>query len=96
MKKFFLQVWSLLQKAYSSRQVWIVFATIGIWMIVLQNFGVFSRSSGAQDVYVVGGSLDADVNGSVEIDGGYVSVDGTVDINEPISVWVDGGSINTW
>jgi hypothetical protein len=44
---------------------------LGIWVIVLQNAGVIPTK---QNVYVKGGYIDADVNGSV-------SVDNTVDIN---------------
>lgn len=71
-------------------------------MIVLQNFGVFSKASGAQSVYVVGGDIDARVSGSVDVDNtvdfqGYVSVDGSVELDGGnANVWVDGGQINTW
>lgn len=41
-------------------------------MLVIQNY--FGREDGAQSVYVVGGNIDADVRGSVD-------VDNTVDIN---------------
>lgn len=51
---------------------------LGIWMIVLQNAGIIPKlvgtENGTQTVYVTGGSIDADVSGSV-------SVDNTVDIN---------------
>lgn len=50
----------------------------GIWVLVLQNAGIIPKLVGAkngiQTVYVTGGSIDADVSGSV-------SVDNTVDIN---------------
>lgn len=91
-----------IQKLYCNRQIWIVIIGIGVWMIVLQNFGVFSRASGAQSVYVVGGDIDAKVSGSVDVDNtvdvqGYVSVDGSVELDGGnANVWVDGGQINTW
>jgi hypothetical protein len=51
---------------------------VGIWVLVLQNAGIIPKLVGAkngiQTVYVTGGSIDADVSGSV-------SVDNTVDIN---------------
>ena len=96
MKRFISQTIFFFKKVYNSRQPWIVTIAIGLWIIVLQNFGVFSNNSdGAQSVYVVGGEVDASVNGNVEIDntvpvyvtGGEVEVDG--------SVWVDGGIIST-
>lgn len=54
----------------------IALSAIGIWIIVLQNFGIIPKN---QDVYVlntvdVRGRVDASVQGSVE-------VDNTVDIN---------------
>lgn len=50
---------------------------IGIWAIVLQNAGIIPTK---QNVYVNGGHIDADINGTVEISGN-VNVDNTVDIN---------------
>jgi hypothetical protein len=51
---------------------------LGIWVMVLQNAGVIPKlvgtENGTQTVYVTGGNIDADVNGSV-------SVDNTVDVN---------------
>ena len=51
---------------------------LGIWVIVLQNAGVITKlvgtENGTQTVYVTGGNINADVNGSV-------SVDNTVDVN---------------
>ncbi len=50
----------------------------GIWVIVLQNAGIIPKlvgtKNGTQTVYVTGGSIDADVNGSV-------SIDNEVDVN---------------
>lgn len=84
--------------------MWIIFTCLGVWMIVLQNFGVFSgKSGGAQSVYVVGGRVDADVSGSVEVDntvpvyvqGGDVDVSGSsVEIDG--GVWINGGQISSW
>lgn len=50
----------------------------GIWVLVLQNAGIIPKlvgtENGTQTVYVTGGSIDADVSGSV-------SVDNEVDVN---------------
>lgn len=51
---------------------WLIIGSIGIWVLVLQNFGIFGVKS--QKVYVTGGDIDADVRG-------YVSVDNTVGVN---------------
>ena len=50
---------------------------LGIWVMVLQNAGVIPTK---QNVYVKGGYIDADVNGTVDVSGS-VSIDNTVDIN---------------
>lgn len=50
---------------------------LGIWVIVLQNAGVIPTK---QNVYVKGGYINADVNGTVDVSGS-VSVDNEVDIN---------------
>lgn len=50
---------------------------VGIWMIVLQNFNSFGHR---QDVYVRGGYINADVDGTVDVRGS-VDVDNMVDIN---------------
>lgn len=50
---------------------------LGIWTIVLQNAGVIPTN---QNVYVNGGYVDAEINGTVDIKGS-VNVDNTVDIN---------------
>ncbi|WZL88262.1 hypothetical protein VS868_11705 [Salinimicrobium sp. 3283s] len=55
----------------STSKFCLIAITIGIWAIVLQNAGVISTQ---QDVYVNGGSLNADVSGSVQIDE-------TIDVN---------------
>lgn len=57
---------------------------IGIWVIALQNAGIIPKvvgtENGTQTVYVTGGRIDADVNGTVDVMG-RVSVDNTVDVN---------------
>jgi hypothetical protein len=50
---------------------------IGIWILVLQNAGIIPTK---QNVYVKGGYIDADINGTVDVRGS-VSVDNTVDVN---------------
>ena len=56
----------------TSTKCWLIIGSIGVWILVLQNFGVFGEKS--QRVYVTGGDIDADIRGSV-------SVDNTVDVN---------------
>jgi hypothetical protein len=56
---------------------WLQVCAIGIWLLVIQNY--FGREEGAQSVYVVGGNIDADVNGSVDVSGS-VDVDNTVSV----------------
>lgn len=85
MKFFFSQAFLLIRKVYSDRQLWVVTIAVGVWLIVFQNFGVFSGKSGAQKVYVTGGDIEAYVRGSVD-------VDNTVDVEG--SVWVNGGDID--
>ena len=63
-------------KNISLKAILIVIA-VGIWVIVLQNTGIIPTK---QNVYVKGGYIVADVNGSVDVSGS-VSVDNTVDIN---------------
>lgn len=50
---------------------------LGIWVMVLQNAGVIPTK---QNVYVKGGYIDADIDGTVDVRGS-VDVDNTVDIN---------------
>lgn len=54
----------------------VAIATIGIWILVLQNFGIIpvSQNVGVTNEVAVGGRVSADVSGSV-------SVDNTVDVN---------------
>ena len=59
-------------ESITSTKCWLIIGSIGVWILVLQNFGVFGEKS--QHVYVTGGDIDAYVRGSV-------SVDNTVDVN---------------
>lgn len=101
MNKIFSRALLVLKRIYSDSQTWIVAIAIGVWLIVLQNFGVFSDKSGAQKVYVTGGDIDASVRGSVDVDN-TVEVEGSVwvsggDIDvSGSSVQVSGGFISTW
>lgn len=52
---------------------------LGIWVMVLQNAGVIPTK---QNVYVKGGYIDADVNGTVD-------VRGSVDVDNTVSVSID-------
>lgn len=80
-----------------------IIIAIGVWMIVMQNFGIFSKKSGARSLYVVGGKVDADVSGSVDVDnnvpvyvqGGNINVSGS-SVELDGGVWVSGGNISTW
>lgn len=49
----------------------LVIIAIGIWMLVLQNLGIIPVT---QDVRVKN-TIDADVSGSVYVDGGTISVE---------------------
>lgn len=51
----------------------------GIWVIVLQNAGVIPTK---QNVYVKGGYIDANINGTVD-------VRGSVDVDNTVSVSID-------
>ena len=52
---------------------------VGIWIIVLQNAGLIPTK---QNVYVKGGYIEADVNGTVNIRG-------SVDVGNTVSVSID-------
>ncbi|PKQ62426.1 hypothetical protein [Raineya orbicola] len=52
---------------------------LGIWVIVLQNAGIIPTK---QNVYVKGGYIDADINGTVD-------VRGSVDVDNTVSVSID-------
>ena len=49
----------------------LIFIAFGIWMLVLQNLGIIPVT---QDVRVKN-TIDADVSGSVYVDGGTISVE---------------------
>lgn len=57
-------------------KITLIAIAIGIWVIVFQNATV------KQDVYVKGGSVNADVSGEVE-------VFGSVDVDNTVSVSID-------
>lgn len=66
-----------LLQLFNSQLFWLQVCAIGIWLLVIQND--FGREDGAQSVYVVGGSIDADVRGSVDVDNTVsVEVENTV------------------
>lgn len=56
----------------------------GIWVLVLQNAGIIPKlvgtEKGTQTVYVTGGRIDADINGTIDVSGS-VSVDNEIDVN---------------
>lgn len=52
---------------------------LGIWVMVLQNAGIIPTK---QNVYVKGGYIDADINGTVD-------VRGSVDVDNTVSVSID-------
>jgi hypothetical protein len=59
-----------------SLRLLLITATVGIWILVLQNFGIIPTSQNVRVTNKVGvtGSVDASVSGSVNIDN-------TVDVN---------------
>lgn len=63
-------------KNLSLKAILIIIA-VGIWGVFLQNAGIIPTK---QNVYVKGGYIDADINGTVDVSGS-VSVDNTVDVN---------------
>lgn len=90
------QIYNTIRKTTSTNHFWIILGVVGIWVIVLQGFGLFSSNYyRCQSVYVEGGSIDVDNMVPVYVHGGELDVSGSsVEIDG--SVWVDGGSINTW
>lgn len=61
-----------IRKVTSANHFWIVLGVVGIWVIVLQNFGVFSSNDeGCQSVFVEGGRIDVDevneINSTVDV-----------------------------
>jgi multidrug efflux pump subunit AcrA (membrane-fusion protein) len=63
-------------KNISLKAILIIIA-VGIWGIFLQNAGIIPTK---QNVYVKGGYIDAEVSGSVDVNG-RVEVDNTIDVN---------------
>lgn len=51
---------------FHSQSFWIRVCSVGILLLVIQNF--FWDENTAQRVYVVGGNIDANVSGSVDVD----------------------------
>ncbi|MBP5304053.1 MAG: hypothetical protein J6Z00_04120 [Clostridia bacterium] len=81
-----------IKRFFSNTQAWIVIIGIGVWIIVMQNFSLISSVGfeRVQKVRVVGGYIDADVSGSVD-------VDNTVDVNvEGGKLDVSGSYVNVW
>lgn len=60
-----------------SQKAVLITIAVGIWAIVLQNAGVIPTK---QSVYVEGGYIRTDVDGTVEVSGN-VRVDNRVDVN---------------
>ena len=54
-----------ISKLFNSKLFWLQVCAVGIWIMVIQGF--IHEDSGAQKVYVVGGNLDAQVSGSVDV-----------------------------
>jgi hypothetical protein len=59
----FKKITSIISNLYINTHLWIFLTCIGVWILVLQNF---MRDNG-KDVYVEGGTIKAEVNGSVKI-----------------------------
>lgn len=73
-----------------SQLFWIKVCAIGIWLLVIQNF------FGVRRVYVVGGRIDADVTGKVDVTGEVdANVSGSVDVDNTVSVEVEN-TVRTW
>ena len=77
---------------FHSQLFWIQVCAIGIWLLVIQNY--FGGEDTAQRVYVVGGNIDADVRGSVDVDN-TVEVVGSVDVDNTVPVRVTN-IVMTW
>lgn len=73
---------------FHSQLFWIQVCAIGIWLLVIQNY--FGGEDTAQRVYVVGGSIDAEVSGYVD-----ANVSGSVDVDNTVSVEVEN-TVRTW
>lgn len=79
-------------KLVHSQLFWIQVCVVGIWLLVIQNY--FGGEDTAQRVYVVGGNIDADVRGSVDVDN-TVEVVGSVDVDNTVPVRVTN-TVMTW
>lgn len=79
-------------KQFHSHLFWIQVCAVGIWLLVIQNY--FGGEDTAQRVYVVGGNIDADVRGSVDVDN-TVEVVGSVDVDNTVPVRVTN-TVMTW
>lgn len=79
-------------KLFHSQLFWIQVCAIGIWLLVIQNY--FGGEDTAQRVYVVGGNVDANVSGSVDVDN-TVEVVGSVDVDNTVPVRVTN-TVMTW
>lgn len=79
-------------KLFHSQLFWIQVCAVGIWLLVIQNF--FGGEDTVQRAYVVGGNIDADVHGSVDVDN-TVEVVGSVDVDNTVPVRV-ANTVMTW
>ena len=79
-------------KLFHSQLFWIQVCAVGIWLLVIQNY--FGGEDTAQRVYVVGGNIDADVRGSVDVDN-TVEVVGSIDVYNTVPVRVTN-PVMTW
>ena len=52
-------------KMFRSQLFWIQVCAVGIWLLVIQNY--FGGEDTAQRVYVAGGSIDANLNSTVDV-----------------------------
>lgn len=77
---------------FHSQLYWIQICAVGIWLLVIQNF--FGGEDTAQRVYVVGGNIDANVSGSVDVDN-TVDIVGSVDVDNTVPVRVTN-TVMTW
>ena len=77
---------------FRAQLFWIQVCAVGIWLLVIQNF--FGGEDTAQRVYVVGGNIDANVSGSVDVDN-TVDIVGSVDVDNTVPVRVTN-TVMTW
>lgn len=67
-------------KLFRSQLFWIQVCAVRIWLLVIQNY--FGGEDTAQRVYVVGGSVDANVRGSVDVDNTV-----SVEVENTVKIW---------